>query len=104
MGRDILLYRSEGLADAWLLHARLADAGIPSRVAGESLAGLAGAIPVKDTKPTVWVDEGRWDEAQAVLARFQGPELVHPAWVCPGCGEDNPAGFAVCWNCEAPAG
>ena len=24
------------------------------------------------------------------------------AWLCPGCGEENPGNFEVCWNCGAP--
>jgi hypothetical protein len=27
-----------------------------------------------------------------------------PGWACPGCGEENPLHFEVCWNCETPRG
>lgn len=100
MPNEILLYRADGLPDAYLLRRMLQDAGIEVRLAGEALTGLAGAIPLQDARPMLWVPAVQEDQARAVLARFKGPELVHPARVCPHCGEENPAGFEVCWNCE----
>lgn len=35
------------------------------------------------------------------FALGQGPlrPEVGPAWPCPGCGEENPGNFDVCWHC-----
>lgn len=102
MSEEVLLYRADHLADAWLLRRQLEAAGIPVRLAGEALTGLAGAIPIGDARPMLWVPKAHEADARAVVDRFHGPELVHPARRCPACGEENPAGFAICWNCEAP--
>lgn len=96
----VLLHRAPTPAEAWLVKHALAQEGIAAEVRGENLSTLAGAIPVRDAQPTVWVAASDRDAAERVLARLQGPELVHPEWTCPHCGETNPPSFAVCWKCE----
>lgn len=97
---EVRLYRATGQADAYLLRQWLAEHGIACRLQGEALMSLAGGIPLRDALPSVWVDEDRAEEAREVLQRWQGPALVHPAWRCTSCGEENPASFEVCWSCE----
>ena len=102
MTKERILFRARNLPEAWLLRERLQEAGVRVRLAGEALVGLAGAIPLRDAEPILWVPEEQVARAQGVLDRFFGPELVHPARRCPSCEEDNPAGFQICWNCETP--
>jgi predicted RNA-binding Zn-ribbon protein involved in translation (DUF1610 family) len=47
--------------------------------------------------------EVRWLLAQArqELAAVRAAGAVG-AWRCARCGEDNPAHFELCWNCQAP--
>ncbi|MCB9663519.1 MAG: DUF2007 domain-containing protein [Alphaproteobacteria bacterium] len=98
---DVRLYRADGPADAYLLRQWLTEHGIRCRVQGEDLMSLAGGIPVRDALPSVWVDAADEPAARDLLARWKGPSLVHPAWRCAACGEENPATFQVCWSCEA---
>lgn len=97
-----MLYRAKGQYDAYLLRSLLQASQIRSEIKGENLAWLLGAIPVKDTRMSLWVHERDLPEAQKVLQKFSGPTLVHPAWVCAECGESNEANFDLCWNCESP--
>ena len=94
------LYRAHGPADIYLLRDFLARHGVPSELRGESLRGLAGAIPVPDTFPSLWVRDVDLENAVALLKEFEGPKLVHPDWLCTGCGETNAPTFEFCWNCE----
>jgi hypothetical protein len=95
-----LLYRARGPADVYLLVAALDAAGVASTLRGEARVGLAGAIPVRDAAPEVWVAEHDRAAAVAVLRAFEGPALVHPEWRCARCGELNPASFQLCWQCD----
>lgn len=48
------------------------------------------------------VDDSRFEEAVELLKPHHYPEETASSdWTCPKCGEDNPAGFEVCWNCAA---
>lgn len=97
---EVMLYKATGPTDAYLLRRALADHGIACRLDGEALMGLAGGIPIPDAFPRVWVDREDAPAAEEVLRAWRGPALVHPAWRCPSCGEENPAGFEICWSCE----
>jgi len=55
------------------------------------------------------VPRERYLEAVDLLRRQQQGEPMPPTpaapdrtveWTCPGCGEENPAHFELCWNCE----
>lgn len=97
---EVRLYRATGPTDAYLLRQWLDERGIACTLRGESLMGLAGGIPVPDSYPSVWVAHADLQAAQQALTAWRGPALAHPAWVCAGCGEDNPASFQMCWSCE----
>lgn len=95
----ICVYRAAGPTDASLLRDRLDRAGVPCRVRGD-LFVLRGEIPLGDAAPTVWVRASDRERALAEVRAYEGPALVHPRWVCPGCGEENEAGFDWCWSCQ----
>ncbi len=86
------------LAEATLVQRSLEDAGIHTEMRGMSRPGLAGEIPIPDAKVDVWVGEDDADAARAVLSGLEA--RAHLEWVCPRCGEHNPASFEVCWQCK----
>lgn len=97
---EVVVRRTTTGAEAWVTHAALTAAGISSaRVVGEHLAGLRWALPISETWVEVRVATVDVEAARAVLARLEGPTLVHPAWSCAGCGEENPPAFDTCWSC-----
>lgn len=96
----ICVYKASGPTDAMLVSHWLERNGIRALVRGD-LLGLRGEIPIGDAWPTVWVDEADRELAEAAIREFEGPRLVHPRWVCAGCGEENEPNFGSCWSCDA---
>lgn len=76
----------------------LSAAGFEVQLRGMSRPGLAGEIPIPDAMVDVWAKEA---DAAGALALLAGLEArAHLEWVCPRCGERNPASFEVCWSCQ----
>jgi hypothetical protein len=97
----ICIYRSTGPTDAWLVRDWLERNGVRASVQGQVSSGLLGSLPMIEAWPTVWVDPADEPAAREALARFEGPQLVHPEWRCPRCGESNGPAFGACWQCGA---
>jgi hypothetical protein len=81
-------------------HARniLLSAGIQSELRNQYLAGAAGDLPMLETWPQLFVEDG--DEAlalKALAAAAQAP--AGPNWSCPECGEVLEPQFTQCWRC-----
>jgi hypothetical protein len=86
--------RSSG--EAVLLRAAFEQEGIPVEIRG---AHLADELPLPGVEVTLWVEPRDEHRARALLRRF---ELAAQAGVtpCARCGEENPANFEICWNCQ----
>ncbi len=95
----ICVYKGTGPTDAYLMHHWLERNEIDATLRGD-LLGLRGEIPVLDSWPTVWVSKVDQERAEAAIREFNAPQLVHPKWMCPGCGEENEPNFGSCWNCD----
>ena len=96
----ICIYKGTNGMDAYLLQHWLRRNDIPATLRSDRL-GLRGEIPIVDAWPTVWVAAEDKSRAEAAIREFNGPQLVHPRWQCPGCKEDNEPNFGSCWNCSA---
>ncbi len=79
--------------------------------AGELIPGLLGGGGSDVWRRVVRVDRGDYLAAQDLIRRLRrGLPLPAPPphtdpvhvtdWACERCGEENPASFEVCWNCE----
>jgi len=112
--------------DAHLVSQALDREGIPNQIRNEMLSGLGGAIPIADASPQVWVFEADFEAAHGVVSTIeksgedrgklsipeakgsdgslsfsQSGELSQTAEKkCSNCGEENPADFGECWNCQ----
>jgi hypothetical protein len=71
---------------------------------GETMMGLGGS-----TRPggRLAVPRGSyWEVIDLLRRQALGEPLPEPQdrsgpdWRCEGCGEENPSGFEICWNCE----
>lgn len=97
------LYAAANLAEAYLLLHHLAAVGIEARVLNEHAQGGLGELPFTHAYPEIWILEPEQEaRARAVVAEFErGPAASAPTR-CAHCGESNPAGFELCWNCSKP--
>src|SRR5439155_462761 len=78
------------------------SAGLRARAPNVNAQSLAGALPIEASLPQVWVD--RPDDAtraRDLIDAFLRAPAGAP-FTCPACGEENPAGFELCWSCKAP--
>ncbi len=76
---------------------------IPAIVLNEHLADTPGVLPFNPRMAIdaeVWVlDDQLAPRCARLITEFQAVAAPGPAWTCPGCREENPAGFEVCWAC-----
>ncbi len=81
-------------------HARnvLLTAGIQSELRNQYLAGALGDLPMLETWPQLYVEDGDEQAALRALARAAAaPTGV--AWTCELCGEVLEPQFTNCWRC-----
>lgn len=81
-------------------HARnvLLSAGIPSELRNQYLAGALGDLPMLETWPQLYVEDGDESAALRALARASAAP-AGAAWNCEGCGEVLEPQFTSCWRC-----
>lgn len=87
------------LAD--LTAANLNANDIPATVLGANAAGL-GPSAAGIAGAEVYVRLSDLSAARDLLASSLGsrdPSAPSASWICPGCQEEVPANFDVCWNC-----
>jgi len=97
------LFIAAHLPEAYLVHGLLTQAGIAARVFNEYAQGAMGELPPTGVHPEVWIEDVR-DQALArhIIERYEHARTITGSRVCPACGEENPAGFEVCWHCNTP--
>jgi hypothetical protein len=99
----IKIYTAANLPDAHILLGLFDAAGIEARILNANAQGGVGEIPFTSTYPEIWLTHAR-DVAGArkVIETFERPLSATRPARCPHCGEENPPGFEICWNCQAP--
>lgn len=101
------VYAAQDDAQAHLLRAYLLDAGIESRVVGETL--LSGLTLGSSTAPRLWVRRQDFEPARRLITEWESLQEAArptrpagPEWICPTCGEAVETEYDVCWNCMTP--
>lgn len=97
-----LVHTSTWPAEAYLLKGYLETAGIPAIVQGGELVGLQGALPLTETRPSLWVADADHEQATLLVREFlrSRPALDGATlWRCPTCGEYLEPQFTDCWQC-----
>lgn len=95
------------VGEARLLAGTLEAEGMSVEVRGESLAPLSGEIPSSETWVELWLLPEDLEQARGVLAELrENQEEAARSVECPGCREENPGNFELCWSCgvELPRG
>ena len=99
----IKAYTAANLQDAHILLGLLKMEGIEARILNANALGGVGEIPFTNAYPEIWLVHARDRErARGTFQAFERPACDAAPARCPACGEDNPAGFEICWNCAAP--
>jgi hypothetical protein len=85
-------------------HARnlLSTAGIPSELRNQYLAGALGDLPMLETWPQLYVEDGDEQAALRTLARAAAAP-TGASWTCERCGEVLEPQFTSCWRCGSSA-
>jgi hypothetical protein len=97
------VYTAAHLPEAYLVRGLLANAGIAACVFNEYALGAMGELPPAVIHPEVWLEDDRdFALARRVIERYEQDRAATGNRTCPGCGEENPAGFEVCWHCRKP--
>jgi Putative prokaryotic signal transducing protein len=94
------VYRAASLLE--VAHARnvLITAGIACELRNQYLAGALGDLPMMETWPQLYVEDGDERFALSVLRRASAATAGLP-WICAGCGEKLEPQFLQCWRCGA---
>lgn len=94
------IYSAANLPEAHLISHLLEEAGIDHHIFNENLQGGVGELPFTHTYPDIWiVDEAQGERAMEIIRSYEAPRPEGEPAKCGACGEDNPAGFEVCWSC-----
>jgi len=95
------IYSAATLPEAYILRDAMRAAGIAAEVFNENAQGAVGEIPFTHAWPEVWIlDESDTARARELVRRHEQPPPAGSR-ACPSCGEENPAGFELCWQCGA---
>jgi hypothetical protein len=94
------VYRAASLIQ--VAHARnvLITAGIQCELRNQYLAGALGDLPMMETWPQLYVEDGDERYALSVLARATCAPAGSP-WICDECREQLEPQFTSCWRCGA---
>ncbi|HMK84326.1 MAG TPA: DUF2007 domain-containing protein [Steroidobacteraceae bacterium] len=92
------VYRAASLLQ--VAHARnvLISAGIRCELRNQYLAGALGELPMLETWPQLYVEDGDEEYALSVLKRAASAPAGNP-WICEQCNEQLEPQFTCCWRC-----
>lgn len=97
------LYVAAHLPEAHLVRGLLEAAGIEARVFNEYAPGGLGDLPAAAAYPEVWIEAERdLPRARGIVEQYERRQPAAGTRPCGHCGEDNPAGFELCWQCQKP--
>ncbi|MEE2023286.1 MULTISPECIES: putative signal transducing protein [Alkalimonas] len=91
-----LVYHAASEFEAALLVGLLASYQIAAHYQGQLLLGAVGELAPTDVQVGLWVAPRHVAQAQQILQQTR--QSGGADWCCP-CGEDNAAGFELCWAC-----
>lgn len=97
-----LVHSSTLPAEAYLLKGYLETAGIQAIVQGGELVGLQGALPLTETRPSLWVADKDYEQAVELVREYlrrRPADVGATMWRCPNCGEYLEPQFTDCWQC-----
>lgn len=102
------VYSSASIWQAREILMLLKQQRIPATLLNEYAAGTPGVLPFNPNMAVdaeIWVlDDSLAERCARLINEFHGSRPApgaseDPGWRCASCGEDNPAGFDLCWSC-----
>lgn len=104
----VRIYRAANATEAHIIRGLLEQHDIRVRLRGEGLSSGFGELPAEVVEVEVQVPTGYRQLARQLIDEYEtrspAADSAASEWRCMGCGEPNPATFAVCWNCQRQAG
>jgi len=99
------VYWARDTQDAHRVVTMLKANGIPAKVVGETLEGVAIEMMfVPSISPRVWAPRSCEAKALELIEARKTADESATGWVCARCGSEVDAGFDICWNCEGERG
>lgn len=60
-------------------------------------------VPMKFVHDAIELLDSEFGKRIFKLGEKPAPKETSPDWICPHCGEENPGGFEICWQCGESA-
>ena len=96
------IFNAGNLPEAYLVRDLLQQAGITVHVFNQHAMAALGDVPSAAACPQLWIAQPHQEQhARAVIDAYEANRGTGAVLVCRNCGESNPAGFEICWNCAA---
>jgi hypothetical protein len=95
------IFTAGNLPEAYLVRDLLVQAGVPVHIFNQHAMAALGDIPAAAACPQIWLAQLHQEQhARSVIAEYEANRGLGAAQACIACGESNPAGFEICWNCS----
>jgi hypothetical protein len=95
------IFTAGNLPEAYLVRDLLRQAGVAVHVFNEHAMAALGEVPGPAACPQIWIAQLHQEQhARAVIDAYEANRGTGVAQACLSCGESNPAGFEICWNCS----
>ncbi len=94
------LYTAISLLEANTLQSMMRAQGVEVFLKGEALAGALGELPATVAQVELWVNQKQRALAEQLLDEYHQADQSGVHWSCRSCGEENPPGFQLCWQCQ----
>ncbi|HAT26768.1 MAG TPA: hypothetical protein DCS89_07135 [Gammaproteobacteria bacterium] len=96
------IYVADSVPMAWHMANVLEHQGIQALVKNDRLYSVAGAVPINECMPEVWIrNDLDYIRAGRIIKEFESSAIIEePDWWCRACAEVNAGNFDLCWNCQ----
>lgn len=96
-----LVYKHENRGLVYSMKNILAMNDIECMVKNDFGNTMGAEFGIGNTLLELWIsDDADYSRARRIIAAQQAQSTSGKPWVCPNCGEENAAQFAICWNCQ----
>ncbi len=95
------VYTRENRLLVWNAKNVLEAENIDCEVLNEFAIGGVGVLSAFDAWPELWIkNDSDLEHASLILEKLKAP-VDDGEIKCSHCGEINPSGFNLCWNCQS---
>ena len=92
------VYTAGNVPEAQIVSDLLEAHRIHHIIKNRDLQSTLGELPVPETFPTIWVNEGEFIQAKKLIDELNEKKVKGSVWICQ-CGESLEPQFSSCWKC-----